>query len=119
MNSEEKMQSSNEPYSTPTSSMAIISLIAGILGITFFPTVGSVIALITGYMARKEIDQSSGSLGGQGLATAGIVLGWIGIALGCCIILFVLLIFASVFGTTIFAINQSTWLLPHYLLTMV
>lgn len=72
----------------PNSTMAVISLIAGILGLSLFPTIGSIIALIIGYMARNEIRASAGSLGGDGLATAGIVLGWIGIGLtviGLCI----------------------------------
>jgi hypothetical protein len=62
--------------------MALISLISGILGLTFVPFIGSIIAVITGSMARKEIRESSGMLSGEGLATAGLVLGWIGIALG-------------------------------------
>jgi hypothetical protein len=70
------------PQAKPNSSMAIVSLIAGILGITFFPFLGSIIALITGYMARREIRESGGALGGEGLSTAGLVLGWIGVALG-------------------------------------
>jgi hypothetical protein len=70
------------PQALPNSSMAIVSLIAGILGITFIPFVGSIVALITGYMARKEIRESAGALGGDGLATAGLVLGWIGVGLG-------------------------------------
>jgi hypothetical protein len=67
----------------PNSTTAIISLITGILGVTFLPVIGSIIALITGYMARKEINESNGTLAGSGMATAGIVLGWIGIALLC------------------------------------
>jgi hypothetical protein len=72
------------PYAPapPNSNMAIVSLVAGILGLTFFPFLGSIAAVITGYMARKEIEQSMGALSGTGLATAGLVLGWIGIALG-------------------------------------
>jgi hypothetical protein len=66
----------------PNSSTAIISLIAGILGLTLLPFLGSIVAVITGSMAKKEIAQSAGTLGGEGLATAGTVLGWIGIALG-------------------------------------
>jgi hypothetical protein len=46
------------------------------------PFIGSIVALITGYMARKEIRGSAGALGGDGMATAGLVLGWIGVALG-------------------------------------
>lgn len=70
------------PQVKPNSTMAIVSLIAGILGITFIPFLGSIAALITGYMAKKEIRESAGVLGGDGLATAGLVLGWIGVGLG-------------------------------------
>lgn len=79
----------------PTNTMAIVSLIAGILGLTAFPFLGSIIAVITGPMAKKEIQQSMGTLGGEGLAKAGIILGWIGIALGaigCCIAAFAILL---------------------------
>ncbi len=79
----------------PNSNMAIISLIAGILGLSFVPIIGSIIALITGYMARNEIRDSHGALGGAGLATAGIVLGWVGIGLtviGLCVAGVVILI---------------------------
>ncbi len=74
--------------SPPNSSMAIVSLVAGILGLTFFPLVGSIVAVITAPMAIKEIRESGGALGGEGLATAGQILGWIGIGLsvlGLCI----------------------------------
>lgn len=87
--------SDDVPQSSPTSSLAIVSLIAGILGLTMFPLVGSVVALITGSMAKKEIDRSGGTLEGYGLAKAGIIMGWIGIALmflGLCIAGFVIAI---------------------------
>ncbi|MBN2548434.1 MAG: DUF4190 domain-containing protein [Anaerolineales bacterium] len=74
--------SGSTPYSTPNSSLALISLITGILGLTFFPLIGSIVAIVTGMMARKEIRESGGALGGDGLATAGLVLGWIGVGLG-------------------------------------
>ncbi|MBT3389795.1 MAG: DUF4190 domain-containing protein [Chloroflexi bacterium] len=76
------------PASAQNSSMAVISLIAGILGLTLFPVLGSIIAVITGPMAKKEIAASAGTLGGEGLAQAGMILGWIGIGLsvlGVCI----------------------------------
>lgn len=72
----------------PTSSMATVSLIAGVLGLTLFPFLGSVVAVVTGVIARREIRESGGALGGEGLATAGLVLGGIGVALtifGLCI----------------------------------
>lgn len=64
-----------------TSSLAIISLVTGILGITFLPILGSIIAVITGPMAKREIRESRGALSGDGMATAGIVLGWVSIGL--------------------------------------
>ncbi|PWH19711.1 MAG: hypothetical protein DDG59_02045 [Anaerolineae bacterium] len=69
-------------YSPPTSSMAIVSLVAGILGLSLFPFIGSIVAVITGNMAKNEIRDSRGALGGEGLAKAGVILGWIGIILG-------------------------------------
>lgn len=69
------------PYPAPNSSMALIALISGILGLTFLPIIGSIVAVITGPMAKKEILESGGALGGEGLATAGQILGWIGIGM--------------------------------------
>jgi hypothetical protein len=57
--------------------MAIASLVLGILWIC---SVGSILAVIFGYMAKKQIKESGGVEQGDGMATAGIVLGWIGIA---------------------------------------
>ena len=89
--------------SEPNSTSALISLISGILGLTLLPIIGSIVALIVGYMAKKEIRESNGTVGGEGLATTGIVLGWIGVGLtvvGCCI------------AGTIFAIFGSACLIP-------
>ena len=84
------------------STNATISLIAGILGLTFFPTIGSIVAVITGMSARKEIRaaQASGAaLGGEGMATAGLVMGWIGIGLSliaCCVLALIFIVFPLV-----------------------
>lgn len=63
----------------PTHPMAIVSLVTGILGLTLCVGLGGVIALITGYMARNEIRQKPEMYTGEGLATAGLVLGGVGI----------------------------------------
>lgn len=65
----------------PTSTLAIISLIGGILGFTAMPVLGTIVALITGYMARNETRSVPPKASGDGLATAGIVMGWIQVAL--------------------------------------
>ena len=59
-----------------TNGLAIASPILGVLW-TYW--VGSVLALIFGYIARQQIAQHQGMQGGRAMATAGIVLGWIGI----------------------------------------
>jgi hypothetical protein len=64
------------PPPTPgTNGMAIASLVLGIIWIYWL---GSVLALVFGYIARKQIRERGEA--GSGLATAGIVLGWIGVA---------------------------------------
>jgi hypothetical protein len=96
-------QYSPQPYapSRPTNSMAVVSLIAGIAGLTIFFFVGSIVAVITGPMARKQIAQT-GEEGG-GMATAGIIMGWIGIGLGAVgIIIWIvaMVFFAAAIGTS-------------------
>ncbi|MFL5767099.1 MAG: DUF4190 domain-containing protein [Actinomycetota bacterium] len=66
----------NEPR---TNGMAVASLVLGVLWLGW---IGSVLALIFGYVAKGEIDRSNGRQTGRGLAIAGIVLGWIGVAGG-------------------------------------
>jgi hypothetical protein len=77
------MSSYPPPYqpAQQNSTTAIISLVAGILGLTVFPGIGSIIAVITGHMAKGEIRRSGGTLGGDGAATWGLVLGYIGVVL--------------------------------------
>ena len=73
----------------PTSGKATASLVLGIGGFLIFPIVLSVLAIIVGRSAKREIAERPG-LGGEGMATAGIVLGWIGVAVvGVAIVLFV------------------------------
>ena len=65
----------------PNSTLAIVSLISALLGFTFVPGIGGIVALITGYMARKETRSDPPKASGDGLATAGIILGWIQVGL--------------------------------------
>jgi hypothetical protein len=78
------------------SGMAVASLVCGILGFVFCPLIGSILALIFGYIARSEIDKSGGRIGNRGLAIAGIVLGWVGLVIiGLFILLLVILAISS------------------------
>lgn len=65
----------------PTNTMAIVSLIFGILGVTgVCAGIGPIVALITGNMAMSEI-RNDPNQSGDGLAKIGIILGWIGVGL--------------------------------------
>jgi Domain of unknown function (DUF4190) len=62
------------PVHRPTNAMAVASMVLGILWLYW---IGSILALVFGYIAKKQIRERGES--GGGMATAGIVLGWIGI----------------------------------------
>lgn len=84
----------------PTSGMAIASLVTGILGF-LGPVVFSLVAILTGYAARRDTRAASPSVGGDGFATAGIIMGWIQIglvALVLCFTVAVLLLGVGIWG---------------------
>jgi hypothetical protein len=77
-------ENNQQPYpvnTLPNSNLALISLIAGILGLTLFPFIASIVAVWAGYQARKETRSVPPKASGDGMATAGIIMGWIGIGL--------------------------------------
>jgi hypothetical protein len=73
------------PYQTPsTNGLAIAALICGIAGLFFVPVVGSIVAIILGHIAKRQIAERGES--GDGMAMGGLVTGYIGAALwvlGC------------------------------------
>jgi hypothetical protein len=68
-----------------TNGMAIASMVCGILWLYWL---GSILALVFGYVAKSQIDRSHGTQSGRGMAIAGIVLGWVGVGF---LVLFILL----------------------------
>ena len=60
------------------SSKAVASLITGVL---FFILPSSIAAVVLGHIARREIRKSAGRLQGSGMALAGLIMGYIGLAL--------------------------------------
>lgn len=95
------------PSSSQTNSLAVVSLITGIG--SFFahiiPGIGgatvAVIAIVTGYMARNQIRQTGEQ--GMWMATTGIVIGIIHLALIFLVVL-VLLFVIFVLGVALFGI---------------
>lgn len=102
------MDQSNLPPTTntdllPSSTLAIVSLISGILGFTFAPFLGTIVALVTGYMARNETRSMPPRASGDGLATAGIIMGWIQVALlviGICCAIAYFVFFLGIFASS-------------------
>jgi Domain of unknown function (DUF4190)/N-terminal domain of toast_rack, DUF2154 len=58
-----------------TSGWAVASLVMGILGFTCLFLLGSILAIIFGFVGIHEISQSKGSKTGKGMAAAGIAMG--------------------------------------------
>lgn len=76
-----------------TNGLAVASLV---LGIVWLYWLGSILALIFGYIARRQIDASGGWQAGRGMATAGIVLGWVGV--GTLVLVIVLAVIGIALG---------------------
>ena len=78
-----------------TNSLAVVSLVCGILGWTLLPFLGSIIAIICGHMARSEIRRSPDTQEGDGLAVAGLVMGYLVIAFSVLAVIGVILFFGG------------------------
>ncbi|MEO5841826.1 MAG: DUF4190 domain-containing protein [Acidimicrobiales bacterium] len=73
-----------ETASFGTNGFAIAALVLGIL---WMYGVGSLLALFFGYVALSQIRSSGGKQDGRGLAIAGLVLGWAGVAMTALLLL--------------------------------
>jgi ABC-type enterochelin transport system permease subunit len=62
-----------------TSTLAVVSLVFGILSWCLLPFIGAIVAIICGHMARGEIRRApvDTRMEGDGLAIAGLVLGYV------------------------------------------
>lgn len=89
-------------YAVPqTNQKALWSMILGILSlVTCCGLFGGIPALILGNFAQKEIAASGGMQTGEGMAKAGVILGWISVALSVIVLIFVIATGALTNGTT-------------------
>lgn len=94
------------PAYRTTSAMAVVSLVFGIAAWCVLPVVGAIVAIVCGHVARGEIRRSQGQQEGDGLAVAGLVLGYVQLAFGVVLVLFaiaaVLLGLSIGFGSSFF-----------------
>jgi Domain of unknown function (DUF4190) len=65
-----------------TSGTATASLVFGILSWIALPFIGALVAVILGHAARSEIRRAPpGTIDGDGMAVAGLILGWVHLAI--------------------------------------
>ena len=84
----------------PKNDLAVWSLVTGILSYVMCPILLGVAAIITGTMGRKAADE--GLADNRGMATAGVILGWVNIALSVLgIVLFFVLLGAGLLAGAI------------------
>jgi len=74
--------------------MSIAALVLGIASFFICPLVGSVLAIIFGYIGLKNIRESRGALQGEGFAKGGIILGFIN--LGVTLVLIIVIVIVAV-----------------------
>lgn len=79
------------PY-TPTQGTNPFAIASLVMGIVWLWWIGSVLAIIFGFVAHSQIRQTN--QGGRGLATAGLILGFIGVGI------FVIAVIAIALGGT-------------------
>ena len=71
---------SRVPYqpASRTSSLAVVSLVFGILSWCVLPFIGAIVAVVCGHLARSDIRRApAGPVEGDGMAVAGLVLGYL------------------------------------------
>lgn len=90
----------NTPFQPPmaggqNNTLAIVSLVCGILSICLCGIVTGIPALITGFMAKNKADTNPAEFGGRGMALAGMITGGIGTVLGILGIIYYIILIAQ------------------------
>ena len=85
ISTEPKPQAPQEPQAAPDGN-AIASLILGIVGITVLPFIASILAVILGRVSIGDAYKRGER--GSAIATAGVILGWIGVAAPVVLVVF-------------------------------
>ncbi|PKQ26817.1 MAG: hypothetical protein CVT64_03790 [Actinobacteria bacterium HGW-Actinobacteria-4] len=91
------------PPSAPTNVLAIVSMITSILGVIMLPIIASIAGIIMGHIAKKQIAQTGEQ--GEGMAKAGLIVGYAGLVLWGLFFLAYIAFFVFVFA----AASTSTY----------
>lgn len=82
----------------PPETLSIVSLILGILGLIMIPFLASIPGAVCGHMALGRIKRAAGTLGGRGMAIAGLITSYLGIVAYGALIALVAVVIAGVAG---------------------
>jgi hypothetical protein len=83
-------------YTGETNTLAVVSLISGIVSWFAVPLIGGVVAVVTGHMAKREIRRTGEK--GETFATVGLVLGYLHLAVVLLIAALVVLVLVGTFA---------------------
>lgn len=87
-----------QPYAGPmppsTNGLAIASLICSLGSFFLLPGIAAVLGVILGHLSLAQIRASQGREEGRGMAIAGLILGYVNLALCVLIVVFVILVIA-------------------------
>jgi len=86
--------------------LGVAALICGLVGVTVVPVLASIAAVVLGHMglsAHKE-----GQADNHGMSLAGMILGYVGVALGVLAII-AIVVFLGFFATMIDKVDPSFW----------
>lgn len=110
------MNMTHPVHSAPaTHTLAVVSLIAGILTWVSIPLVAfmvpaapltALVAVITGHMARSAIRRQPGRYSGDGMAIGGLILGYLQLALTVLVLVVGALFFGGILGLLFIGASQ-------------
>jgi hypothetical protein len=87
-----------QPSGAKTNTLAIISLVASIAGIVILWGIGSIAGVICGHISLSQIKKTGEQ--GRGMAVAGLIVGYVGIALALIGVIIFFAIFAAVMANS-------------------
>ncbi|WP_130620464.1 DUF4190 domain-containing protein [Dyella amyloliquefaciens] len=94
------------PTYRSTNSLAVVSLIFGIVCWLVLPFIGAIVAIVCGHLARGEIRRAEpGTMEGDGLAVTGLVLGYVHLAIALLAAAVVIAILVLGFGVGIHSLH--------------
>lgn len=96
------------PMAISTNPLAIASLACSVGSWLVLPVIGALLGVIFGHIALGQIRRSNGTQDGHGMAVAGLVVGYVHLAIVPIVILLFILFFAGMIG----AASLSSFVVP-------